>query len=296
MTSAPSRGRVAAVERQRAAVVLDLTGRGAVEPRRLEEDDRIGIANGGEQQPVGLRRGRGDDDAQAGDVGEHRLRALGVVLRRVDPAAGRRAHDQRAGQPSSRAVAQPRGLVHELVDRRVDEAAELDLGDRAEALRGQPDRHARDRRPRRAACRAPARRRSASSSPSVARKTPPSTPTSSPRTRTAGSSAMARASAMLTASTIVSVGHRDQLSPSSCAPLRRELSRGLGEREVEHRARVGAAASRGTPRRPRRPVRRTRAGGPPRPPSSTRRGRRGSRAAAAIGSSAHRAVTSASSR
>ena len=35
-------------------------------------------------------------------------------------------------------------MVHQLVDRRVDEAGELDLGDRPEALRGEPDRQPGD--------------------------------------------------------------------------------------------------------------------------------------------------------
>src|ERR1043166_5542905 len=43
-------------------------------------------------------------------------------------------------------------------------------------------------------------------SPTVARNTPPLTPTSSPSTTTSGSSSMARASAMLTASTSVASG------------------------------------------------------------------------------------------
>src|SRR6476619_5151753 len=45
-------------------------------------------------------------------------------------------------------------------------------------------------------------------SPTVARKTPPLTPTSSPSTTTLASSCMARASAMLTASTRVTSGMR----------------------------------------------------------------------------------------
>ena len=35
-------------------------------------------------------------------------------------------------------------MVHQLVDRRIDEAGELDLGDRAKALRGKADRHPGD--------------------------------------------------------------------------------------------------------------------------------------------------------
>ena len=45
------------------------------------------------------------------------------------------------------------GMVHQLVDRGVDEALELELGDRPEALRGQADGETGDAGPRRAACR-----------------------------------------------------------------------------------------------------------------------------------------------
>ena len=73
--------REAGVERQRLAVVLDLLLEEAIEPRRLEEDHRIGIAYRGEQQPVGAPRRGGIDDADARDVREHRLGAFRVMLR-----------------------------------------------------------------------------------------------------------------------------------------------------------------------------------------------------------------------
>ena len=78
------------------------------------------------------------------DVGEERLRALGVVLGGVDPAAVRGAQHQGAGEAPAGAVAQARGMVQELVEGRVDEAHELDLGDRPEPLGGHTDGHAGD--------------------------------------------------------------------------------------------------------------------------------------------------------
>ena len=45
----------AAVERQGLAVVVDVLLDRAVDPRGLEEDDRVGIADRGEQQAVGAR-------------------------------------------------------------------------------------------------------------------------------------------------------------------------------------------------------------------------------------------------
>ena len=66
------------------------------------------------------------------------------MLDGADPGAVWRANNHRTGQPAPRAGAQPRGMVHQLVDRRVDEAGELDLRYRAEALGREPDRHSRN--------------------------------------------------------------------------------------------------------------------------------------------------------
>ena len=85
--------------------------------------------------------------------------ALGVMLRRADPAAVGRAQHHRAGQPAAGAVAQPRGVVGELIDCRIDEAHELDLGHRLQPLRRQADRDAGDPGLPPAACHAPFPRR-----------------------------------------------------------------------------------------------------------------------------------------
>ncbi len=122
------------VERQGLAVVLDLLLGGAIEPRRLEKHDGIWIANGRQQQPVGaLRRGR-DDDAQAGNVGEHGFRVLRMMLGRAYAGATGSAQHHRAAEPSLRAIAQSRGVIHELIDAGVAEAHELDLAHRLQAL------------------------------------------------------------------------------------------------------------------------------------------------------------------
>src|SRR5262249_53568327 len=69
-------------------------------------------------------------------------------------------------------------------------------------------------------------------SPTVARKTPPLTPTSSPSTTTLASSSMARANARLIASTSVSSGISTELRS-----LARVTSRQLGVEMIEHRLR-----------------------------------------------------------
>src|SRR5262249_34079800 len=68
--------------------------------------------------------------------------------------------------------------------------------------------------------------------PTVARKTPPLTPTSSPSTTTLASSSMARASARLTASTNVTSGIR---ASAELRPLAGIGSRQFGVEMVEHR-------------------------------------------------------------
>ncbi|MNT42751.1 hypothetical protein D3C72_1791840 [compost metagenome] len=75
---------------------------------------------------------------------EHRLRALGVMLGRVDAGPAGRAHHHRTAQPAARAVAHVAGVVEDVVDGRVDEARELDLGHRLEPHRRHADGRADD--------------------------------------------------------------------------------------------------------------------------------------------------------
>ena len=67
-----------------------------------------------------------------------------MMLGRVNAGAERRAQHHRAREPAARAIAQSRGVIEDLIDRRIDEPHELDLGDRPKALRGEPDAHAGD--------------------------------------------------------------------------------------------------------------------------------------------------------
>ncbi len=63
-------------------------------------------------------------------MGEERLEAFAVVL--GGPDAAEAGHPERDGhrQGAAAAVVQPRDLADDLVDRRVGEAVELDLGAR----------------------------------------------------------------------------------------------------------------------------------------------------------------------
>src|SRR3989442_1814616 len=79
-------------------------------------------------------------------------------------------------------------------------------------------------------------------SPAVARKTPPFTPTSSPRTMTAGSCASSCASARLTASTRLTSAtwfSASRRKASRCIALLLERGRQCRVKEIEHRVRTG---------------------------------------------------------
>ena len=87
---------------------------------------------------------RGITTRKPGHVGKERLRALRMVLERVNAPAIWGTHDERTRQPSPCAPAKPRCVIQELVDRRVDKTHELDFGDRSKSLGGDTDRRADD--------------------------------------------------------------------------------------------------------------------------------------------------------
>ena len=119
---------------------------GAVHLLVLEEEDRVLVADRRAEQAAGVVRGRRDDDLEARHVGEERLDRLRVVERAVDAAAVRRPDRHRHAVAVVRAVAHPRRLGHDLVERREDEVGELDLGDRPQAVDRGADRGADDHR------------------------------------------------------------------------------------------------------------------------------------------------------
>ncbi len=112
----------------------------------LEIEDRIVVPDGAPEQTPGIVRGRRHDHLEPGHVGEERLDRLGVVEGTMDPAAVGRSdghgHADRVVGP----IAHPGRLGHDLVEGRVDEVCELDLGDRAQAVDGRPDRSPDDHR------------------------------------------------------------------------------------------------------------------------------------------------------
>ena len=110
-----------------------------IEPLGLQEDHRIVVLDGRDQQALGVvGRGR-DHHLQAGDMGEHRLGALAVGLAAEDAAAIGHADRHRRGELAGRAVAHARGLRDDLVEGRIDVVGELDLDTGAQAIGAHAD-------------------------------------------------------------------------------------------------------------------------------------------------------------
>ena len=146
--SAPSRttrawcSGVASVEGQRLVELglLPVAALGLVEDDRVVGGDRL------LDHEVGVDRVGAHDDLEAGGVREVGLVRLAVVLDRADAATDGDADDDRQADLAQGAGAHLRQLADDLVERRVDEAVELDLADRPVAAQRQADRRADDAR------------------------------------------------------------------------------------------------------------------------------------------------------
>src|SRR5574341_422632 len=127
-------------ERHRVVPLGHLPLRRAVDPLRLEEEDRVRIADGADEQPLRVVRIGRDDHLEPRGVDEEGLRRLRVVVATPDPTAVRRADHERAAEAAPGAVPVLGGLVHDLVDRREDEVGELDLRHGLEPVDRHPHR------------------------------------------------------------------------------------------------------------------------------------------------------------
>ena len=118
----------------------------AVRPLVLEEQHRIGIVDGLAQHACHVGGCRRRHDLEPGHVGVEGLDGLRVVQRSVHAAAPRGAHDERHREVAVGAVVDLGRLAHQLVEGRVDEVGELDLGDGPHTRQRQPDGHTDDAR------------------------------------------------------------------------------------------------------------------------------------------------------
>src|SRR4026208_1529780 len=102
---------MAAAEKPWLAAIVDLLFISSVNTGRLQKNHRIWIANGRNQQPIGLSRRRRNHDAQTGNMGKHGFDGFRMVLWRMNAAAMGYTQDQRASDASLCSRAQARGMI-----------------------------------------------------------------------------------------------------------------------------------------------------------------------------------------
>src|SRR5207247_2682425 len=113
---------------------------------RLEEDDRILVADRRDEQREGVGRRRRRDDLQSRQMRVEGLHALRVQLGPADPAVARDPDRQRQVVLAARTGPEARDLRRDLVERRVAETVELELDHWPPTRDAEPDREADDPR------------------------------------------------------------------------------------------------------------------------------------------------------
>ena len=108
--------------------------RAVVQAFWLEEDHRVIVLDGGNQQALGVVGVGWHHGTQAADLGKHGLGALAVGLATVNPAAAGHADGHWRDKLAGRAVTQARRFRNNLVGRRVEVVGKLDFGHRAQAV------------------------------------------------------------------------------------------------------------------------------------------------------------------
>ncbi len=117
----------------------------AVEALVLDEDHRVVVADRRLQQRLGVGRGRGAGDQQAGDLEVERLEAVGVGRAELMAAASRHPDHHRHLRLAVEHVGDRRGMVDDLVQRQQREVDGHQLDDRPQATHRGADPGADDR-------------------------------------------------------------------------------------------------------------------------------------------------------
>ncbi len=115
--------------------------RSRVETLRFEEQHRVLVLDGADEQALGVIRIGRDHRLEAAHMGKEPLRALAVRLPAEDAAAIGRAHGDRRMEIARRTVAQSCCHGNELIESRVDVVSELALDHGFEPIGAHADRH-----------------------------------------------------------------------------------------------------------------------------------------------------------
>ena len=102
----------------------------------FEEDDRIVVLDGGDEQPLRVIRCGRRHRFQAGDMREQRFGALAVCLAAENATAIGHAHHHRHRVVAGRAITDARGFRDQLVVGGINIVGKLDFDDGPQAVRG----------------------------------------------------------------------------------------------------------------------------------------------------------------
>jgi hypothetical protein len=111
----------------------------------LQKQHGVGVRDRGAQHPDGVVRGRRHHHLQAGDVAVEGLDRLRVVEGPVDPPTPRAPHHHGELEVAVGPIPHTSGLRDELVERRMDEVRELDLGNGDQVVEGHTDGQPHDK-------------------------------------------------------------------------------------------------------------------------------------------------------
>src|SRR5882672_11319880 len=134
----------AAVQGQRLSIVGHVLTHRAVQSDGFQEHYWIRIADRGQQQSVSAGRRGGAHHADSRNVTEQRFHAFRVMFGSVDPPTVRRTNHHQTEKTTTSPITHARHVIDDLVESRIEEAHELDLGHRFQAVRRHADGHARD--------------------------------------------------------------------------------------------------------------------------------------------------------
>ena len=118
--------------------------RPVVQALRLQEDDRVVVLDGGDQQTLRVVGSGRHDGLQAAHVREECFRALAVRLPAVDATATRHAHRHWRRELGPRPVPQSGRFREQLIQTRVHVVGDLDLGNGPQPVCPHADRHTDD--------------------------------------------------------------------------------------------------------------------------------------------------------
>ena len=124
--------------------VIIAAERAIVDPLGFKKHDGVIVFDRGNQQPLGIIRGRGNNCLDPADMREQAFGALAMRLPAEYAAAKGRTHGHGANEVIGGTIAHARGLTDQLIETGVDVIRKLNLGHGTQAIGCHADSNAND--------------------------------------------------------------------------------------------------------------------------------------------------------